>query len=108
MEEFVASQMAKGAVVFAVGSYASIKSGHSACPKSLLGMLVLLKLMFTMAPSGIVNYTGFALVLERIGSKWPDLNGKSKTLKTWAGAMAQNIEDWHGPCQEAGPATQKV
>jgi len=58
---------------------------------SLLGMLVLLKLMFTMAPSGIVNYTGMELVFERLGRKWPGLNGTSKSLKTWAGAMSQSL-----------------
>ena len=91
MEEIVASQIAKGAVVFALGSHASINLGHSACPKSLLGMLGLLKLMFTMAPSGLVNYTALAFVFDRLGRKWPDLNGTSKTLKTWAGAVAQTL-----------------
>ena len=79
MEEYVASQMANGEVVFALGSYATLKLGHSACPKSMLGMLVLLKLMFTIASSGIPNYTGMELVLERRGRKWPGLNGTSKS-----------------------------
>jgi hypothetical protein len=91
MEEYVANQMAKGEVVFAFGSFATINLGHSACPKSLLGMLVLLKLMFTMATSGIVNYTGMELVFKRLGRKWPGLNGTSKSLKTWAGAMSQSL-----------------
>ena len=54
-------------------------------------MLGLLKLMFTMAPSGIVNYTALAFVFERLGRKWPDLNGTSKPLKAWAGAMLQSV-----------------
>jgi len=91
MEEYVASQMAKGEVVFALGSYATLKLGHSACPRSMLGMIVLLKLMFKLAPTGIVNYTGMELVFERLGRKWPGLNGTSKSLKTWAGAMSQSL-----------------
>jgi hypothetical protein len=91
MEEYVASQMAKGEVVFALGSYATLKLGHSACPKSMLGRLVLLKLIFNLAPTGIVNYTGVELVFERLGRKWPGLNGTSKSLKTWAGAMSQSL-----------------
>ena len=75
-----------------MGHMPLIKLGHSACPKSLLGMLGLLKLMFTMAPSGIVNQTDLALVFERLGRKWPDLNGTSKTLNTWAWAMAQSLK----------------
>ena len=74
-----------------MGHMPFFKLGHSACPKSLPGMLGLLKLMFTMAPSGIVNYTAMAFVFERLGRKWPDLNTTSKTLKTWAGAMAQSL-----------------
>ena len=91
MEEYVTSQMAKGEVVFGLGSYATLKLGHSACPRSMLGMIVLLKLMFKLAPTGIVNYTGMELVFERLGRKWPGLNGTSKSLKTWAGAMSQSL-----------------
>ena len=80
MEEYVASQMAKGEVVFAFGSYATFKLGHGACQQSMLGMLVLLKLMITVAPSGIVNYIGMELVFARLGRKWPGLNGTSKSL----------------------------
>jgi hypothetical protein len=57
----------------------------------MLGMLVLLKLMSNLAPTGIVNYTGMELVFERLGRKWPGLNGTSKSLKTWAGAMSQSL-----------------
>ena len=57
----------------------------------MLGMLVLLKLMFKLAPTGIVNYTGMELVFERLGRKWPGLNGTSKSLNTWAGAMSQSL-----------------
>ena len=53
MEEYVAKRLAKGAVAFGFGSYVTTTLGHSACPKSLLCMLDLLQLMFTLAPSGI-------------------------------------------------------
>ena len=45
-EEYVAKRLAQGAVVFGFGSYATMKLGHSACPKSLLGMLGLLQLIW--------------------------------------------------------------
>ena len=91
LEEYVAKQLAKNALVFGLGSYATIKLGHSACPKSLLGMCVLLKLMFTLAPSGIVNYNLLEAVFERLGRKWPSLNGTTKSLQVWAGAMSQSL-----------------
>ena len=65
--------------------------GHSACPTSLLYMIDLLQLMFTLAPSGIVNYHLLQAVFQRLGRKWPDLNGTTKPLKVWAGAMSQSV-----------------
>ena len=50
MEEYVAKRQAKCAMVFGLGAYATIKLGHRACPKSLLCMLDLLQIMFTLAP----------------------------------------------------------
>ena len=91
MEEYVAKRLAKGAVVFGFGSYATMKLGHSACPKSLLCMIDLLQLMFTLAPSGIVNYHLLEAVFQRLGRKWPDLNGTTKPLQAWAGAMSQSV-----------------
>ena len=63
----MAKRLAKGAVVFGFGSYATIKLGHSACPKSLLGMLGLLQLMFTLATICIVNYHLLEAVFQRLG-----------------------------------------
>ena len=83
MEEYVAKRLAKGAMVFGFGSYATIKLTHSACPKSLLCMLDLLELMFTLAPSGILNDHLLEAVFEKLGRKWPDLNGTTKPLKVW-------------------------
>ena len=91
MEEYVAKRLAQGAVVFGFCSYATMTLGHSECPKSLLGMLGLLQLMFTLAPSGIVNYHLLEAVFQRLGRKWPDLNGTTKPLKVWAGAMSQSV-----------------
>ena len=54
-------------------------------------MLDLLKLMFSLAPSGIVNYHLLEAVFQRLGRKWPDLNGTTKPLKVWAGAMSQSV-----------------
>ena len=47
--------------------------------------------MFTLAPNGIVNYHLLEAVLQRLGRKWPDLNGTTKPLKVWAGAMSQSV-----------------
>ena len=54
-------------------------------------MLDLLQLMFALAPSCIVNYHLLEAVFERLGRKWPDLNGTTKPLKAWAGAMSQSV-----------------
>ena len=42
-------------------------------------------------PSGIVNYHLLVAVFERLGRKWPDLNGTTKPLKLWVGAMSQSV-----------------
>ena len=78
-------------MVFGIGSFATIKLGHSACPKSWLCILYLLQLMFTLAPSGILNYHLLEAVFERFGRKWPDLNGTTKPVKVWAGAVSQSV-----------------
>ena len=44
-----------GTVPFPMGSYVHIGKGHGACMQSVLSMLHLLRMMFTMAPEGIVN-----------------------------------------------------
>ena len=54
-------------------------------------MFDLLQLMFTLAPSGIINYHLLEAVFERLGRKWPDLNGTTKPLKVWVGAMSQSV-----------------
>jgi hypothetical protein len=54
-------------------------------------MLGLLQLMFTLARSGIVNYHLLEAVFQRLGSKVPGLNGTTKPLKVWAGAMSQSV-----------------
>ena len=87
----MAKRLAQGAVVFGCGSYASLNLTHSACPKSLLCMLDLLQLMFTLAPSGILNYHLLEAMFERLGRKWPDLNDTTKPLKVWAGAMSLSV-----------------
>ena len=81
MEEYVVKRLAKGAVVFGFGSYATMKLEHSACPKSWLCMLDLLQLMFTLAPSSAVNYHLLEAVFQKLGRKWPDLNGTTKPLQ---------------------------
>ena len=108
VEEYVAKRLAKGAVVFGLGSYATIKLTHSACPKSLLCMLYLLQLMFTLAPSGILNYHLLEAMFERLGRQWPDLNDTTKALKVWAGAMPQSVRIAMVHLRKAGPTTQKV
>ena len=40
------------------------RTAHAACMQSVRGMLQLLKITFTRAPEGIVNYTKLCSVLE--------------------------------------------
>jgi hypothetical protein len=44
-----------------------------------------------LAPSGIFNYHLLEAVFARLGRKWPDLNGTTKPLKAWVGAMSQSV-----------------
>ena len=105
----MAKRLAKGVVVFGFGSYATIELAHSECPTSLLCMLDLLQLMFTLAPSGILNYHSLEAVFERLGRKWPDLKGTSKPLKAWVGAMSQSVRIAMAHFRKkTGPTTQKV
>ena len=53
-----------GIAPFPIGSYVHIRSAHAACMQSVVGMLHLLKMMFTRALEGIVNYTKLCSVLE--------------------------------------------
>jgi hypothetical protein len=91
MAECVTKQLGKGAVALHLGSYATIKLGHSACPKSLLGMRGLLQLWLSLAPSGITNHNLFTEAFDRLGRQWPELSGTSKPLKTWVGATSQSV-----------------
>ena len=47
--------------------------------------------MFTLALSGILNYHWLEEVFASFGRKWPDLNGTTKPLKVWVGAMSQSV-----------------
>ena len=47
--------------------------------------------MLSFAPSGIVNYHSLEAVLERLGRKWPDLNGTSKPSNAWVAATSQSV-----------------
>ena len=58
--------IASGIATFPIGSYVHIRSAHAACMQSVMSMLQLLKMMFTRAPEGIVNYTKLCSVLERL------------------------------------------
>ena len=44
-----------------------------------------------LGPSGILNDHLLEAVFERLGRKWPDLNGTTKPLKVWVGAMSQSV-----------------
>ena len=90
------------------GSYATSKLAHSACPKSLLRMFDLLQLMFTLAPSGIVNYHLLEAAFERLGRKWPDLTGTTKPMKVWAGVMSQSVMIAMAHLRKTGPTSQRV
>ena len=50
MAEYVTKQLGKGAAVLNLGSYATIKLGHNACPKSLLGMLGFAPVLVLLGP----------------------------------------------------------
>jgi nitrogen fixation protein FixH len=67
--------------------------------QSVMGMLHLLKMMFTRAPEGIVNYTKLCSVLEWLLGKWPELNSTSKAADQWAAALAQGIRCAMGHCR---------
>ena len=53
-----------GIAPFPIGSYARIRSANAIRMQSVLSTLQLLKMMFTRAPEGIVNYTKLCSVLE--------------------------------------------
>jgi hypothetical protein len=67
--------------------------------QSVMSMLQLLKMMFTRAPEGIVNYTKLCSVLEWLVGKWPELNSTSKAADQWAAALAQGIRCTRGHCR---------
>ena len=46
-----------GTAPFPIGIYVHIRSASAACMQCVRGMLQLLKMMFTRAPEGVVNYT---------------------------------------------------
>ena len=46
-----------GTAPFPIGIYVHIRTAHAACMQRVRGMLQLLKMMFTRAPVGVVNYT---------------------------------------------------
>ena len=65
VEECIASDIAP----FPIGAYAQMRRSQGACLQSVLSMHHLLKMMFTRAPGGIVNYTKLCLGLELLVSK---------------------------------------
>ena len=88
-----------GIAPFPIGSYVHIRSAHAACMQSVMSMVQLLKMMFTRAPEGIVNYTKLCSVLEWLVGKWPELNSTSKAADQWAAALAQGIRCAMGHCR---------
>ena len=62
-------------------------------------MLHLLKMMFTRAPGGIVNYAKLCSVLQCLVRKWPHLNSTSKAADQWASGLAQAIRCAMGHCR---------
>ena len=96
-----------GITPFPIGSYIHIGKGRCACMQSVLSMLRLLKMRFTTAPEGVVNYTKFCSALECLVRKLPQLNSTSKAADQWASGLAQAIR-WDGAVQGHGAAAQKV
>ena len=84
---------------FPIGNYAHIRSTQGACIQSVLSMLHLLKMMFTRAPGGIVNYAKLCSVLHCLVRKWPHLNSTSKAADQWASGLAQAIRCAMGHCR---------
>ena len=64
LSDYVQECIDSGIAPFPIGGYVHIPSAHSACMQSVLSMFQLLKMMFTRAPEGIVNYTKLCSVLE--------------------------------------------
>ena len=99
MEEYVVKRLAQGAVVFGFGSYASLKLAHSACPKSLLCMLAVLKLMFSLAPSGTVSYHLLEAMFEMLG-KMARFEWHNEAIEGMGWGHVAVSEDCHGPYQK--------
>ena len=64
MSQYVEECIGRGIAPFPIGSYVHIRSAHAACMQSVMSMLQLLKMMFSRAPEGIVNYTKLCSVLR--------------------------------------------
>ena len=71
-------------------------------------MLDLLQFMSTLAPRVTVNYDLLEAAFQRLGRQWPELNGTTKPLQAWAGAMSQSVRIDMDPCQKTVPTTEKV
>ena len=99
MSQYVEECIGRGIAPFPIGSYVHIRSAHAACMQSVMSMLQLLKMMFSRAPEGIVNYTKLCSVLEWLLGKWPELNSTGKAPDQWAAALAQGIRCAMGHCR---------
>ena len=99
MSQYVEECTGRGIAPFPIGSYVHIRSAHAACMQSVMSMLQLLKMMFSRAPGGIVNYTKLCSVLEWLLGKWPELNSTGKAPDQWAAALAQGIRCAMGHCR---------
>ena len=99
LSDYVQECIDSGIAPFPIGGYVHIPSAHGACMQSVLSMFQLLKMMFTRAPEGVVNYTKLCSVLEWLVGKWPELNSTSKAADQWAAALAQGIRSAMGHCR---------
>ena len=99
MSQYVEECIGRGIAPFPIGSYVHIRSAHAACMQSVMSMLQLLKMMFSRAPEGIVNYTKLCSVLEWLLGKWPELNSTGKAPDQWDAALAQGIRCAMGHCR---------
>ena len=99
LSDHVQECIACGIAAFPIGSYVHTRSAHAGRMQSVMSMVQLLKMMFTRAPEGIVNYTKLCSVLELLVGKWPELNSTSKAADQWAAALAQGIRCAMGHCR---------
>ena len=56
-------------------------------------MLDLIKLMFSLAPSGIVNYHLLEAACQRLGRNWPDFEWHSQAIEVMGWGHATVSED---------------